>query len=136
MSKTLPIDDINYAGGILTLNCSATVSAYIDTPFKISFKWSRADIPLDGSSRVIIDNFIDNEKRTFSSIIHFPTLSASMDTGEYKCDITLDHMTRPPGHMTNSSVSATGTIFIIVSSELKTKTTCTIRCILKWVRIW
>ena len=117
VNKTEPISPINYAGSILTLNCSATISAHIDTPIIMSFKWTRDKFPLGNSSRETINNFIDYERRTYSSIIHFSTLSASIDTGEYNCDVTLDHMTPSSNHMT-SPVMATAAILIYVSSEL------------------
>ena len=64
-----------------------------------------------------MNNFIDDKRRAYSSSIHFPTLSASLDSAEYNCDVTIDHMIPPSDQMTNSSVSATATMFIYVSSE-------------------
>ena len=117
VNRTLPLSPINYAGSILTLSCAATISTHIDTPVKITFKWTREKVPLENSSRLVINNFIDDKRRAYSSTIHFPTLSASMDSAEYNCDVTIDHMVSPSDQMTNSSVTATATKFIYVSSE-------------------
>ena len=100
-----------FAGSELTITCNITVDYTVDTPFIVNTTWTMIDQadgsgaddtdPLDQdvlsgvddstntTKRITVLNPFESSFNTYSTQAIFSTLSSSMDSGMYTCNVSI-----------------------------------------------
>ena len=99
------------AGSELTITCNITVDYTVDTPFIVNTTWtmidqavgsgaddtdpldqdvlSGVDDPTNTAKRITVLNPFETSFNTYSTQVIFSTLSSSMDSGMYTCNVSI-----------------------------------------------
>ena len=77
------------AGSNLTIYCDIAIDDTVDTPFNVTTTWTRNDTVLVSNSRVMIIEPYSTDFNQYQSRIEFSTLSSTMDSGVYTCDVSV-----------------------------------------------
>ena len=96
-----------YAGGFVTINCTAQLSDAVDTQVTVTTAWMKNGIILTNSaSRVLSDTNLIGNSSLFLSQVIFSPFELGNDDGAYSCEVTVD-----PGDMfVMSSVSVSSSL--------------------------
>ena len=81
--------DTLLAGSTLTIYCDIAIDDTVDTPFNVTTTWTRNDTVLVSNSRVMITGPYSTDFNQYQSRIEFSTLSSTMDSGVYTCDVSV-----------------------------------------------
>ena len=79
------------AGSEFTVTCNITVDYTVDTPFIVNITWTMTNsnvynILTNTTDRITVLNPFDN---TYSTQVIFSTLSSSVDSGMYTCNVSI-----------------------------------------------
>ena len=77
------------AGSTLTIYCDIAIDVNVDTPFNVTTTWTRNNTVLLSNSRVTIIEPYSTDFNEYQSRIEFSTLSSTMDSGVYTCDVSV-----------------------------------------------
>ena len=88
VTRTQVYDDL-LAGSTLTIYCDIDIDVNVDTPFNVTTTWTRSNIVLVSNSRVMIIGPYSTDFNQYQSRIEFSTLSSTMDSGVYTCDVSV-----------------------------------------------
>ena len=82
------------AGSELTITCIITVDYAVDTPFIVNTTWTMSNgrvhnILTNTTGRIIVLNPFKTSFNTYSTQVIFSTLSSSMDSGIYTCNVSI-----------------------------------------------
>ena len=88
VTRTQVYDNL-LAGSTLTIYCDIDIDVNVDTPFNVTTTWTRNDTVLVSNSRVTIIGPYSTDFNGYQSRIEFSTLSSTMDSGVYTCDVSV-----------------------------------------------
>ena len=77
------------AGSTLTIYCDIAIDVNVDTPFNVTTTWTRDNKVLLSNSRVTIIDLNSTSLNGYQSRIEFSTLSSTIDSGTYTCDVSV-----------------------------------------------
>ena len=77
------------AGSTLTIYCDITIDVNVDTPFNVTTTWTHDNTVLVSNSRVTIIDPYSTGFNKYQSRIEFSTLSSTIDSGVYTCDVSV-----------------------------------------------
>ena len=101
------------AGSTLTIYCDITIDVNVGTPFNVTLTWTHNNTILLSNSRIMIIDSYSTSLSVYQSRIEFSTLSSTLDSGTYTCDVSVtsnsDYL-----HVINSeNVNNTTTLHVI-----------------------
>ena len=88
VNRTQEYDNL-LAGSTLTIYCDIAIDANVDTPFNVTTTWTRNNTVLVSNSRVTIIEPYSTDFNEYQSRIEFSTLSSTIDSGAYTCDVSV-----------------------------------------------
>ena len=88
VTRTQEYDNL-LAGSTLTIYCDITIVANVDTPFNVTTTWTHNNTVLVSNSRVMIIEPFSTDFNEYQSRIEFSTLSSTIDSGVYTCDVSV-----------------------------------------------
>ena len=78
------------AGSTLKIYCDITTDVNVDTPFDVTTTWTLDNtVLLLPNSRVTIIEPFSTDFNKYQSRIEFSTLSSTIDSGTYTCDVSI-----------------------------------------------
>ena len=77
------------AGSNLTIYCDITIDVNVDTPFNVTSTWTHDNTVLLSNSRMMIIDPYSTSLNEYQSRIEFSTLSSTIDSGVYTCDVSV-----------------------------------------------
>ena len=80
-----------HAGSKLTITCNITVDYTVDTPFIVNTTWTitNGSVHNNTTKRISVLNPFETSFNTYSTQVIFSTLSSSMDSGMYTCNVSI-----------------------------------------------
>ena len=88
VTRTQVYDNL-LAGSTLTIYCDIAIDVNVDTPFNVTLTWTHNNTVLLSNSRVTIINPYSTSLNGYQSRIEFSTLSSTLDSGTYTCDVSV-----------------------------------------------
>ena len=89
VTRTQEYDNL-LAGSTLTIYCDITIDVNVDTPFNVTTTWTLDNtVLLLPNSRVTIIEPFSTDFNKYQSRIEFSTLSSTIDSGTYTCDVSV-----------------------------------------------
>ena len=88
VTRTQVYDNL-LAGSTLTIYCDIAIDVNVDTPFNVTTTWTHSNTVLLSNSRVTIIEPYFTDFNGYQSRIEFSTLSSTMDSGVYTCDVSV-----------------------------------------------
>ena len=89
VTRTQEYDNL-LAGSTLTIYCDITIDVNVDTPFNVTTTWTLDNtVLLLPNSRVTIIELFSTDFNKYQSRIEFSTLSSTIDSGTYTCDVSV-----------------------------------------------
>ena len=82
------------SGSSLNISCDIILQSSVNTPVTVDVVWSKTTEQLQESvtimpdERLTVTDTIQNGNR-FTSILHFTTISKTVDPGQYHCNATI-----------------------------------------------
>ena len=81
--------NILLAGSTLTIYCDITIDVNVDTQFTVTTTWTHDNTVLLPNSRMMIIDPYSTSLNEYQSRIEFSTLSSTIDSGVYTCDVSV-----------------------------------------------
>ena len=88
VTRTQVYDNL-LAGSTLTIYCDIAIDVNVDTPFNVTTTWTHNNTVLVSNSRVMIIGPYSTDFNGYQSRVEFSTLSSTMDSGVYTCDVSV-----------------------------------------------
>ena len=88
VTRTQEYDNL-VAGSTVTIYCDIAIDDNIDTPFNVTTTWTCNNTVLVSNSRVMIFEPYSTDFNQYQSRIEFSTLSSTIDSGAYTCDVSV-----------------------------------------------
>ena len=88
VTRTQKYDNL-LAGSTLTIYCDIGIDDNVDTPFNVTTTWTHNSTVLVSNSRVMIVEPYSTDFNQYQSRIEFSTLSSTIDSGAYTCDVSV-----------------------------------------------
>ena len=86
---------VHFAGSHLELMCSVTLTSAVDLPVMVHEQWLKDGYVITETSRVLIHPPVPTRTHHYQAVLEFSTLSKDVDSGEYKCHVTVTAETLP-----------------------------------------
>ena len=77
------------AGSTLTIYCDIAIDVNVDTPFNVTTTWTHNNTVLQPNSRIMIIDPYSTSFNKYQSRIEFSTLSSTIDSGVYTCNVSV-----------------------------------------------
>ena len=77
------------AGSTLTIYCDIAIDVNVDTSFNVTTTWTHNNTVLLSNSRVTIIDPYSTSFNMYQPHIEFSTLSSTIDSGTYTCDVSV-----------------------------------------------
>ena len=77
------------AGSTLTIYCDIAIDVNVDTPFNVTSTWTHDNTVLLPNSRMMIIDPYSTSLNEYQSHIEFSTLSSTIDSGVYTCNVSV-----------------------------------------------
>ena len=73
----------------MTIYCDITIDVNVDTPFNVTTTWTHDNTVLLPNSRIMIIDPYSTSLNGYQSRFEFSTLSSTIDSGTYTCDVSV-----------------------------------------------
>ena len=72
-----------------TLHCMIQLNQVIDSPVTFSVSWRKSGVLISNTSRITVYDVAQSGSHTYLSVVVFSTLSMTLDSGQYSCEVSL-----------------------------------------------
>ena len=100
------------AGSELTITCNIKVDYTVDTPFIVNTTWT-SSVHNNTTERITVLNPFETSFNTYSTQVIFSTLSSSMDSGMYTCNVSIISV-GGYDYVSNADTDAISTILTVI----------------------
>ena len=98
-----------YADSKFTLHCMIQLNQVIDSPVTFSVSWRKSGVLISNTSRITVYDVAQSGSHTYVSKVVFSTLSMTLDSGHYSCEVSLS--ASPSSPYLTGSPAATSTSY-------------------------
>jgi len=105
-------DTTPYADSRFTLHCMILLNQVIDSPVTFSVSWRKLGVLISNTSRITVYDVAQSGSHTYLSKVVFSTVSMTLDSGQYSCEVSLS--ASPPSPYLTGSPAATSTSYSLM----------------------